>query len=137
MAGVAVLLAASYPFMKRFHSLPQVHLGFAFGWAIPMAYTAQTHALPGLEGWVLYAANILWTVAYDTMYAMADRGDDKAAGVKSSALLFADYDRLMVALFQGLALLGLVLAGALKGLGGFYYAAVMAAALFFVYGSMH
>ena len=78
MAVVAMFLAISYPIAKRIHSLPQVHLGLAFGWAIPMAYTAQTNALPPLEGWLLYAAGICWSVAYDTMYAMADRDDDKA-----------------------------------------------------------
>ena len=133
MAVVALFLAISYPFMKRIHSLPQVYLGLAFGWTIPMAYTAQTDALPPLEGWLLYAANVCWSVAYDTMYAMADRHDDKVAGVKSSALLFGDYDRLIIAVFQLSVLVLLFAAGYLKALGWFYYSGLIAAAVFTAY----
>ena len=133
MAVVAVFLAISYPFMKRIHSLPQVHLGMAFGWTIPMAYTAQTGALPPLEGWLLYVANICWSVAYDTMYAMADRLDDKAAGIKSSALLFGDYDRPIIAVFQLATLVLLFIAGHLKTLGWFYYIALIVATVFVIY----
>lgn len=133
MAVVAVFLAASYPFMKRIHSLPQVHLGIAFGWAIPMAYTAQTGALPPLEGWLLYVANICWSVAYDTMYAMADRLDDKKAGIKSSALLFGDYDRPIVGAFQLSALVLLLIAGYLKTLGWFYYLGLAVATVLVIY----
>ena len=133
MAVVAVFLATSYPFMKRIHSLPQVHLGMAFGWAIPMAYTAQTDALPPLEGWLLYVANICWSVAYDTMYAMADRLDDKATGIKSSALLFGAYDRPIIAVFQLSALVLLFIAGYLKTLGWFYYIGLIGATVFVIY----
>ena len=133
MAVAALFLAISYPFMKRIHSLPQVHLGLAFGWAIPMAYTAQTNALPSLEGWLLYAASICWSVAYDTMYAMADRHDDKAIGVKSSALLFGKYDRLLIAVFQLSALVFLFIAGYLKALGSFYYGGLAVAIIFSIY----
>ena len=133
MAVVALLLAISYPFMKRIHSLPQAHLGMAFGWAIPMAYTAQTNALPSLEGWLLYAAGICWSVAYDTMYAMADRRDDKAIGVKSSALLFGKYDRSLIAVFQLSVIVFLFIAGYLKALGGFYYAGLTVATIFSAY----
>ena len=133
MAVVALFLAISYPFMKRIHSLPQVHLGLAFGWAIPMAYTAQTNALPPLEGWLLYAAGICWSVAYDTMYAMADRHDDQAIGVKSSALLFGKYDRSLIAVFQLSVLVFLFIAGYLKTLGSFYYGGLAVAIIFSIY----
>ncbi len=133
MSIVALFLAISYPFMKRIHSLPQAHLGMAFGWAIPMAYTAQTNALPSLEGWLLYAAGVCWSIAYDTMYAMADRHDDKAIGVKSSALLFGKYDRSLIAVFQLSVLVFLFIAGYLKALGGFYYGGLAIATIFSVY----
>ena len=133
MAVVALFLAISYPIMKRIHSLPQAHLGLAFGWAIPMAYTAQTNALPPLEGWLLYVAGICWSVAYDTMYAMADRHDDKAVGVKSAALLFGKHDRPLIAAFQLSTLVFLFIAGYLKALGGFYYGGLIVAMIFFVY----
>ena len=133
MAVIALFLAISYPFMKRIHSLPQVHLGLAFGWAIPMAYTAQTNSLPSLEGWLLYLAGICWSVAYDTMYAMADRHDDKAIGVKSSALLFGNYDRSLIAVFQMSTLVFLFVAGYLKALGGFYYSGLAVAMIFSIY----
>ena len=133
MAVVALFLAISYPFMKRIHSLPQVHLGLAFGWTIPMAYTAQTNALPSLEGWLLYAAGICWSVAYDTMYAMADRHDDKAIGVKSSALLFGKHDRSLIAVFQLSVLIFLFITGYLKALGSFYYSGLVLAMIFSMY----
>ncbi|GAA78767.1 MULTISPECIES: 4-hydroxybenzoate octaprenyltransferase [Pseudoalteromonas] len=88
----ALALAFCYPFMKRYTQLPQVVLGAAFGWAIPMAYMASINALP-LQAWLLFIANICWTVAYDTMYAMVDRDDDLKIGVKSTAILFGEYDR--------------------------------------------
>ena len=105
---VALLLAASYPFMKRFHHLPQVHLGAAYAWSIPMAFTAVTGEMPSLVGWLLFAANVLWTTAYDTMYAMCDRDDDMKIGVKSSAILFGQHDRLIIAMLQ-LATLALLI----------------------------
>ena len=88
---VGVFLAASYPFMKRYTHLPQVYLGIAFGWAIPMAFAAQTEAVPVIA-WLLFLANIIWTTVYDTFYAMADRDDDLLAGVKSTAVLFGEDD---------------------------------------------
>mgnify|MGYP006266389969 CR=1 FL=1 len=92
---VAIVLAASYPFMKRLHHLPQAHLGAAFGWAVPMAYTAQIGQIP-LEAWALFGATLIWALVYDTMYAMADREDDLKIGVKSSAILFGHADRAVV-----------------------------------------
>ena len=100
---VAVLLASAYPFMKRFTYLPQFVLGAAFGWAIPMAFMAIQTTIPWWV-WILYAANLCWTVAYDTMYAMVDRDDDLAIGVKSTAILFGQYDRLVVGILQVLTL---------------------------------
>ncbi len=105
----ALALASLYPFMKRFTYLPQLVLGAAFSWAIPMAFVAQNQP-PSTLCWLLYAANLLWTVAYDTQYAMADRDDDLKIGVKSTAILFGDYDLLIIALLQAvfLALLALI-----------------------------
>ncbi|MDO9321777.1 MAG: 4-hydroxybenzoate octaprenyltransferase [Pseudomonas sp.] len=116
----AVALAACYPFMKRYTYYPQVVLGAAFSWGIPMAFTAQTGELPATL-WLLYLANLLWTVAYDTYYAMVDRDDDLKVGVKSTAILFGDADRLIIGCLQGLALLCLLLAGARFELGACYY----------------
>ncbi len=129
---VGVVLAASYPFMKRYHYLPQVHLGAAFGWSIPMAFTAQLDALPK-QAWLLYVANILWATAYDTMYGMADREDDLKVGVKSSAILFGDYDRAVIGLLQFLFLLTLALIGRDLEFSTFYYYALFVASLFLIY----
>ena len=118
---VAVILASSYPFMKRYTHLPQVVLGAAFSWGIPMAFAAQTGALPPAL-WLLYCANLLWTVAYDTEYAMVDRDDDILIGVKSSAILFGRHDRLIVGLLQVLTLCTLWLTGQQFGLGWPYTA---------------
>ena len=125
---VGILLAASYPYMKRFHYLPQVHLGAAFGWAVPMAFAAQTGALPK-QAWLLYVATILWAVAYDTMYSMVDRDDDLKLGVKSTAILFGEYDRLMVAIFQVMFVTALVLIGLDLGFSVYYYLGLGAAML--------
>ena len=105
----ALALAATYPFMKRYTYYPQVVLGAAFSWGIPMAFTAETGSLPA-AAWLLYIANLLWTVAYDTYYAMTDREDDLKIGVKSTAILFGDADRVIILSLQGLALGCLLLA---------------------------
>lgn len=128
-----VLLAASYPFMKRYHYLPQVHLGIAFAWAIPMAFTAQTGELPPPTGWLLFIAAILWTTAYDTMYAMADREDDIKIGVKSTAILFGEADKLIIAVLQLLFLLGITLLGQVAKLGWPFYTALGVASVFALY----
>ena len=129
---VGILLAASYPFMKRFHYLPQVHLGAAFGWAVPMAFAAQTGVLPK-QAWLLYVATILWAVAYDTIYSMVDREDDLKLGVKSTAILFGEYDRLLVGLLQLLFLLALILVGLDLSFSGVYFVALGVTALLLVY----
>jgi len=132
LSVVGIVLAATYPFMKRYHYLPQVHLGAAFGWAIPMAFAAQLDAVPK-EGWLLYIANIIWSTAYDTMYGMADREDDLKVGVKSTAILFGEYDRLAVGFLQFLFILSLLLIGHELGFTGFYYYALFVATLFLIY----
>ena len=118
---VGVLLAASYPFMKRVHYLPQVHLGAAFGWAIPMAFAAQTGKFPPPVAWQLFIATVLWATAYDTMYAMADRSDDIKIGVKSTAILFGEADRIMIGILQALLIFDLLLVAKQANLGFFYY----------------
>ncbi|MBT3203177.1 MAG: 4-hydroxybenzoate octaprenyltransferase [Gammaproteobacteria bacterium] len=105
-----IILAASYPFMKRYHYLPQVHLGAAFGWAVPMAYAAQTGSMTKIA-WLLYVATLLWTVAYDTMYAMVDRDDDLKIGAKSTAILFGDADRVIIGFLQLIFIVTLWLIG--------------------------
>ncbi len=132
LAVVAALLALVYPIMKRYTYLPQVHLGLAFGWAIPMAFAAQAEALPPVA-WLLLIANILWAVAYDTMYAMVDRDDDIRIGVKSTAILFGSEDRLIVGIIQLLFFAVLLIIGIKIELGGMYYVGVAAAAGFAVY----
>ena len=124
VAGFA--LAATYPFHKRFSPLPQVHLGLAFGWAVPMAFAALQNGVPPLA-WLLMGAALLWAVAYDTMYAMVDREDDLRAGVKSTAILFGAHDRALIGVFQILTLLALLLAGRHAGLGPAYHAGLVVA----------
>ena len=125
-------LAVLYPFMKRYTHLPQVVLGAAFSWAIPMAFAAETDSLPAIA-WLLYTANLLWTVAYDTEYAMVDRDDDLKIGVKSTAILFGEMDRLMIGTLQAMALFALWLLGRQLGFGGFWLAGLGVAAGLFVY----
>ncbi len=132
LSVVAVLLASAYPFMKRYTHLPQLVLGAAFSWGIPMAFAAQREALPAAL-WLVYFGNLLWTVAYDTAYAMVDREDDLVVGIKSSAILFGRHDRLMIGLLQTASLLCLCFAGAAFGLGGVYYASLAVAAMLFAY----
>ena len=128
----ALALAATYPFMKRYTYYPQVVLGAAFSWGIPMAFTAETGSLPA-AAWLLYIANLLWTVAYDTYYAMTDREDDLKIGVKSTAILFGDADRVIILSLQGLALGCLLLAGSHFELGGWFHLGLLAAAGWFVW----
>ena len=127
-----IVLAVSYPFMKRYHYLPQVHLGAAFGWAAPMAYTAQANEVTTIT-WLIFLATVLWATAYDTMYAMVDYDDDIKIGVKSTAILFGNQDRLIIGIIQLLLILNLLLIGHRAGLSGFYYLGVAAACLFAIY----
>ena len=132
LSFAGAFLAATYPFVKRFTHLPQFYLGAAFGWGIPMAFAALTGGIPAV-GWVLFAANVCWSVAYDTAYAMVDREDDLKVGVKSTAILFGRHDRAMVFLFHVLTLALLAYSGALAGLGLRYYAGLIAALGFALY----
>jgi 4-hydroxybenzoate polyprenyltransferase len=132
LALAGAVMIVSYPFFKRFFVLPQAYLGAAFSWSIPMAYAAQTGTVPRLA-WLLFIANILWTTAYDTMYAMVDREDDLKIGIKSSAILFGDADCAMVGLMQTMTLFALLLVGLDMRLGIWYYLGLSGAALFAVY----
>lgn len=124
----AVLLAASYPFAKRFHQLPQAHLGIAFSWGIPMAFAAVQGSVDWTIAGVLMAANLSWVIAYDTLYAMVDREDDLKIGVKSSAILFGRWDLRIVACLHGVAVLLLIEAGLRAGWNEAYFAGVALAA---------
>lgn len=132
LSVVGLLLAVIYPFMKRVTHLPQLVLGLAFSWSIPMAWVAVANELT-VTTWLLFGANVLWTIAYDTYYAMVDREDDRRIGVKSTAILFGRYDLLMIALLQVTTLLTLLLVGWLQQLNGLFYASVLVAAALFVY----
>ncbi len=132
LACAGVVLAATYPFAKRHTYLPQVHLGAAFGWAVPMAFAAQTDALPPVA-WLIFCAAVLWAVIYDTEYAMVDREDDIRLGIKSTAILFDDNDRLIIGVLQVLLLLNLVLIGRQAALTWPYFASLLPAAALFAY----
>ena len=124
---VGLVLAASYPYLKRYTHLPQVYLGMSFGWAIPMAFAAVTGEVPALA-WLLYVANILWSTAYDTWYAMVDREDDIKLGAKSTAILFGDLDLGVQGVLYALFFAALWLVGQRAGLGGWYHAGLGVAA---------
>ncbi len=129
---VGVVLAFIYPFMKRYTHFPQAFLGAAFSWAIPMAFGAVLGHVP-LEAWLLFAANVAWTVAYDTQYAMVDREDDLKIGIKSTAVLFGRADRLMIGVLQLATLLLLGWVGVRLALGGFFWLGLAAMTATFVY----
>ncbi|WBU41008.1 MULTISPECIES: 4-hydroxybenzoate octaprenyltransferase [Marinobacter] len=126
------LLAFIYPFMKRYTHLPQLFLGAAFSWAIPMAWAAEANELSQLT-WLLFTANVLWTVAYDTLYAMVDRDDDVKVGIKSTAILFGEADRAIIGALQAMVIVILIMVGNQAELGSFYYLGVAAMASLFVY----
>jgi len=127
LSFVALPLGGGYPFMKRYTYIPQLFQGMAFGWGIPMAFAAASGDVPRIA-WLLYVANILWSMSYDTVYAMVDREDDKKIGVKSTAILFDDSDRIFVGLIQGMLLLTLTLIGTQLKFGWLYYLGVAGAA---------
>lgn len=132
LSVAALLLAWVYPFMKRYTHLPQVVLGAAFGWSIPMAFAAVSESVP-LSCWIMFLANILWAVAYDTQYAMVDRDDDLKIGIKSTAILFGRHDKLIIGILQVAVLALMVAIGALNGLGWYFYGSVIIAGALFVY----
>jgi len=132
LSVVALALAVVYPFMKRYTHLPQLFLGAAFGWAVPMAFTALTGSVSTI-GWLLFAVTVLWALIYDTQYAMVDRKDDLAIGIKSSAILFGQHDRLAIGLMQLVLLVLLGYIGQLAGRGGWYFAGLGLAAVLSAY----
>ena len=123
----AIIVVALYPFMKRFTNLPQLVLGVAFSWGILMAFTAHTNALPS-AAFLLFVANALWTVAYDTEYAMVDREFDKEIGVKSTAILFGEADKMMIGMLQVMFIVAMWLAGRRFEMEGPYFASLLIAA---------
>lgn len=128
LSFAGLFLAASYPYLKRYTHLPQVYLGMAFGWGIPMAFAAVRGEIPAIA-WIVYAANILWSTAYDTWYAMVDREDDIRAGSKSTAILFGDLDLPIQGVLYAIMLLALYLVGKQAHLGVYYWSALGVAAL--------
>ncbi|CAH6869162.1 4-hydroxybenzoate octaprenyltransferase [Vibrio chagasii] len=132
LSFIGVGLAFIYPFMKRFTHLPQLFLGLAFSWAIPMAWAAQTNELPSIV-WFIFVINALWTIAYDTQYAMVDRDDDLKIGIKSTAILFGRFDKLIVGSLQLMTLAMLIALGMHYHLGDTFYWALLVAGGLFVY----
>jgi 4-hydroxybenzoate polyprenyltransferase len=132
LAVAGGFLAVSYPFVKRFLAVPQMYLGVTFGWGIPMAFMAQYEQVPRVA-WLLLLANVLWVTVYDTIYAMVDRDDDLKIGVRSTAILFGDSDRHIIAVLQIMTLLSLYLVGGIIHMGYWYDAGLWAGAAFFVY----
>lgn len=128
----ALALAWVYPFMKRVTHLPQVVLGMAFGWSIPMAYAAVSDHLP-LTCWLLFLANLCWTVAYDTQYAMVDRDDDLKIGIKSTAILFGHFDKFVIGMLQVVTVLLMLWVGYLNQLAAVYYGGLLLISLLFIY----
>jgi 4-hydroxybenzoate polyprenyltransferase len=132
LAIVAAGLTLAYPFVKRYISIPQFILGAAFGWAVPMAFAAQTGETPELA-WLVFGTAMIWAVIYDTFYAMVDREDDLKVGVKSTAILFGEVDIFVVAGLQLLMLVALLLIGYRAGLSLWYYLSVLLAGLMMAY----
>ncbi|MBI2993446.1 MAG: 4-hydroxybenzoate octaprenyltransferase [Gammaproteobacteria bacterium] len=132
LSFVALTLAGTYPYMKRHTYLPQFVLGLAFSWGIPMAFAAQAGAIPQVA-WLLFIANLLWTVVFDTIYAMVDREDDLRIGIKSTAILFEDADRVIIGVIQTMFIVVLAIVGRRLELGTPYAVSLAVAAAFMVY----
>ena len=132
MSIVGLFLAATYPFMKRYTHLPQIYLGAAFGWAISMAFAAQTGTVP-MIAWLSFVANVIWSTIYDTFYAMADREDDVLAGVKSTAILFGDDDKAIITILQVTFLIAMLMVGSQLELSFIYYIGVLVTLGLFLY----
>jgi 4-hydroxybenzoate polyprenyltransferase len=131
-ACIGAALTVSYPFLKRFFALPQLYLALAFSWGVPMAFAALVGSLPR-AAWMMFVATIIWVTVYDTLYAMVDREDDLKIGVRSSAIVFADMDRVIVGVLQLMMLLALLLMGTSLHFGNAYVGGLAAAAVFFAY----
>ena len=134
LSFIAIILAGTYPFLKRHTYLPQFFLGLTFGWSIPMAFAATTNSIPKIA-WLLLIANILWAVVYDTIYAMIDREDDLKIGIKSTAILFDDADRFIIGLIQSLVLIALIVIGQQASLNTIYYFSLIIGGGLFLYQS--
>ena len=132
LSFVAIILAGTYPFLKRHTYLPQFFLGLTFGWSIPMAFAATINSIPRIA-WLLLIANILWVVVYDTIYAMIDREDDLKIGIKSTAILFDDADRFIIGLIQSLVLIALIVIGQQASLNTIYYFSLIIGGCLFLY----
>jgi len=129
---IAIALAVVYPFTKRWTNLPQLILGLAFAMSVPMAFSAQTGTVPASAGWI-FLATVLWTLIYDTLYAMADRDEDLKIGVKSTAILFAKYDQIFITLLQILLMIVFIKIGNLFDLGAIYDISLIIILLFMIY----
>ncbi|MCC2666397.1 MAG: ubiA [Gammaproteobacteria bacterium] len=132
LAFVGAILAIIYPFLKRFTYLPQVGLGFAFSWGVPMAFAAVTNSVP-VFSWVIFFAAVIWSVIYDTLYAMVDREDDRKIGIKSTAILFGKSDKWITGLLQMIFLVLLSFIGFFYQLNKLYYLGIVSAAILFIY----
>ncbi|TBR42024.1 4-hydroxybenzoate octaprenyltransferase [Marinomonas agarivorans] len=132
LSFVGLALAVIYPFMKRYTNLPQVFLGLAFSWSIPMAYSAQGGEILDIQLWMLFVANAFWTVAYDTYYAMVDREDDKVANIKSTAILFGAFDLVIILFLQGMTLSLLMWIGIILDFSWPYYVSLCICGLLFL-----
>jgi 4-hydroxybenzoate polyprenyltransferase len=132
LALAAAVIAMTYPLMKRYTYLPQAYLGVAFSFPIPMVYAQMTGTVPK-AAWLLFVANILWTIAYDTIYAMVDRKDDLKIGIKSTAILFGDLDRVIIGIIQLFTVFAFYLFGQQTDMGGLYYLAVIIIIWLFAY----
>jgi 4-hydroxybenzoate polyprenyltransferase len=132
MSLIGAFLAVTYPLFKRFFPLPQFYLGVAFSWGIPMAFNAQTGNIPRVA-WIIFFAGIIWAAIYDTMYAMVDRDDDLKIGIKSSAIVFGDMDKLIIGMLQALMLFALYLVGTNMEFGYWYNAGIVGAGVFFAW----
>ena len=132
LAVFGAFIAMGYPFLKRLTHLPQLGLGVAFSWSIPMAFAAMTDSIPA-EGWLLFATAVFWPIIYDTQYAMTDREDDVQIGIKSTAILFGQWDRGMIGLLQVIFLLLLCWVGYVFQLNHLYYMNLLLVAVLFGY----
>ncbi|WP_333005692.1 4-hydroxybenzoate octaprenyltransferase [Vibrio coralliilyticus] len=132
LSFAGLFLAFIYPFMKRYTHLPQLFLGLAFSWSIPMAWAAQANELPAMV-WFIFAINALWTIAYDTQYAMVDRDDDLKIGIKSTAILFGRFDKMIIGALQLVTMAMLIAVGNWYELGASYYWSLLIAGALFVF----
>ncbi len=132
LAAIGAALTVTYPFFKRFFPLPQLYLGVAFSWGVPMVFMAELGVVPRVA-WTMLLAGVLWAAVYDTQYAMVDREDDLKIGVKSSAIMFGDMDRVIIAVLQAMMLFALYLVGTSMKFGFWYHVGLAGAAVFFVY----